>query len=390
ANEYTLGDVNCDGYLDSRDASIILKEYSLLSTGALSSLNENQKLSADVNGDDCINAYDASILLNTYASYGSGVNSEYQELFDISPNMNAPYDGGFTSEEIENSPIKPVLSVSKEVLTMEEVEGNPIVTVSVNLSELGGNQMLLCSGGITIEYDNRLKPVLNKFGSVDVSVGEAIKYLTNVCKLNEETGCIFIALAGSADRAFVGNVVKIQFELPDDVQYGDLYRIGIAYTGCEIFTNSDDDETGKLMQAYLFNDVIENNKHANDDNYEYWGKSVGYIKIEDELIMTTPTTTIITSAKTTSTTTTTTPTTDSSVKVTLLGDVNCDGQVTIADSTAILQALGNPDKYGLSVQGAVNADCCDPGDGVLPSDALAIQKIDAKVIAKLPEITAKK
>ena len=74
----------------------------------------------------------------------------------------------------------------------------------------------------------------------------------------------------------------------------------------------------------------------------------------------------------------------------LLGDANCDGKVTIADSTAILQALGNPDKYGLSAQGAANADCCDPGDGVLPSDALAIQKIDAKILSALPDITAEK
>ena len=36
------------------------------------------------------------------------------------------------------------------------------------------------------------------------------------------------------------------------------------------------------------------------------------------------------------------------------GDANCDGEVTIADSTAILQALGNPNKYGLSKQGAFN------------------------------------
>lgn len=86
---------------------------------------------------------------------------------------------------------------------------------------------------------------------------------------------------------------------------------------------------------------------------------------------------------------TTPPATDSDIKVTLLGDANCDGKVTIADSTAILQALGNPDKYGLSAQGALNADCCDPGDGVLPSDALAIQKIDAKILAKLPDITKK-
>lgn len=81
----------------------------------------------------------------------------------------------------------------------------------------------------------------------------------------------------------------------------------------------------------------------------------------------------------------TTPSVDPGLAVTLLGDANCDGVVTIADSTAILQALGNPDKYGLSKQGAINADCCNPGDGVLPSDALAIQKLDAKIIDKLPE-----
>ena len=56
------------------------------------------------------------------------------------------------------------------------------------------------------------------------------------------------------------------------------------------------------------------------------------------------------------------------------GDANCDGEYTIADSTAILQALGNPDKYGLSLQGEFNADICNVGDGVTPSDALEVQK----------------
>lgn len=69
------------------------------------------------------------------------------------------------------------------------------------------------------------------------------------------------------------------------------------------------------------------------------------------------------------------------------GDANCDGKVTIADSTAIMQSLGNPDKYGLSEQGARNADCCNPGDGVTTSDAIAIQKIHSKILSKLPEIS---
>lgn len=70
---------------------------------------------------------------------------------------------------------------------------------------------------------------------------------------------------------------------------------------------------------------------------------------------------------------------NSQIAPTLLGDANCDGKVTIADATAILQSLGNPDKYGLSEQGAANADIADTGNGVTPEDAVAIQKIDAKV-----------
>ncbi len=70
---------------------------------------------------------------------------------------------------------------------------------------------------------------------------------------------------------------------------------------------------------------------------------------------------------------------DTQSEPTLLGDANCDGKVSIADATAILQSLGNPDKYGLSEQGAANADIADTGNGVTPEDAVTIQRIDAKL-----------
>lgn len=74
------------------------------------------------------------------------------------------------------------------------------------------------------------------------------------------------------------------------------------------------------------------------------------------------------------------PTTDLDI---LYGDANCDGKVTIADSTAILQSLGNNDKYGLSEQGTVNGDV-DGTNGITAADALTIQKYDAKMISELP------
>ncbi len=69
----------------------------------------------------------------------------------------------------------------------------------------------------------------------------------------------------------------------------------------------------------------------------------------------------------------------------LYGDANCDGAVTIADATAILQSIGNPDKYGLSETGAANADVSNRGDGITTADAIAIKKYDAKQITELPE-----
>ncbi len=70
----------------------------------------------------------------------------------------------------------------------------------------------------------------------------------------------------------------------------------------------------------------------------------------------------------------------------MIGDANCDGRVTIADATAIIQHLGNHDEYALSEQGEKNADCYNPGDGITGKDANAIQMIEAKIITELPVI----
>lgn len=67
------------------------------------------------------------------------------------------------------------------------------------------------------------------------------------------------------------------------------------------------------------------------------------------------------------------------------GDANCDGVVSIADSTSILQSLGNADLFALSEQGAVNADVFNRGDGITAMDAISIQNYDAKLIDALPE-----
>ncbi len=65
---------------------------------------------------------------------------------------------------------------------------------------------------------------------------------------------------------------------------------------------------------------------------------------------------------------------------TLYGDANEDGSVDIADATAIIQHMGNPDEYALSAQGAINADIVNTGDGVTGADAVVLQLLEAKKI----------
>ncbi len=75
--------------------------------------------------------------------------------------------------------------------------------------------------------------------------------------------------------------------------------------------------------------------------------------------------------------TTTSPAPDNKI---LWGDANEDGQVDIADATAIIQHMGNPDEYALSEQGKINADIVNNGDGVTGADAVALQLLEAKQV----------
>ena len=109
-------------------------------------------------------------------------------------------------------------------------------------------------------------------------------------------------------------------------------------------------------------------------------ESANYIVFAVPLAIDKPITTTTTSTTIAATTTTTTPVSD-----TLWGDANCDGRVTVADAVAILQFIGNIDKYSLTDEGRRNADVYNNGDGITARDALSIQMLDANVLASLPE-----
>ena len=67
----------------------------------------------------------------------------------------------------------------------------------------------------------------------------------------------------------------------------------------------------------------------------------------------------------------------------LYGDANCDKKVTVADAVAILQSIGNKDKYDLKPEGKANADV-DGVAGVTANDALCIMQKDSGLFDKFP------
>lgn len=79
--DYMLGDVNFDGTVDSSDASDVLMEYAITSTGGAPAFTALQKLLANVNFDLTIDSADASDILVYYAYTSTGGSMSSNDFF---------------------------------------------------------------------------------------------------------------------------------------------------------------------------------------------------------------------------------------------------------------------------------------------------------------------
>lgn len=66
------GDVNFDGVVDARDASMVISEYSAVQAGGEGTFSDAQKAAADMNEDGIIDVRDASLILSAYSNSQSG------------------------------------------------------------------------------------------------------------------------------------------------------------------------------------------------------------------------------------------------------------------------------------------------------------------------------
>ena len=74
------GDLNDDGKIDANDATLVLVNYSLLSTGEKMQLTESQQKAADVNGDGKIDSSDATTILQYYSYLSTGGKDSFADF----------------------------------------------------------------------------------------------------------------------------------------------------------------------------------------------------------------------------------------------------------------------------------------------------------------------
>ncbi len=197
-----------------------------------------------------------------------------------------------------------------------------------------------------------------------------------------------------ADGKIVGNT-NIEW---DEVKYKTYYYPAIWKTSDSKKFIGLDHQTALGKDGISLNDFYSNYAKSEGSNLDGGKTSDGKpVEADQPKTETTVSSTVsATSASTTASVTSSTATaTDSSVLASsnILGDSNCDGEVTLADAVLIMQSLANPSKFGekgtdkghITVQGSKNADCSNVGDGVTNKDALAVQKFMLNLIKALPE-----
>ncbi len=270
-----------------------------------------------------------------------------------------------------DSPVKPELSITVDgadngqVFDASDIAGK---TIKCTL-KISGAEKKYSATGIHVRFDKRLSIVEESDGS-PAKKGEAINGLNEICNADKETDSmkgIFFSTFSLDNNGKDGDMWEFTLKVPDNAKSGEVYPIDIIYVISEnaedMFFDSEFQKDGKLMNAYTFMYGIYNQRYncnfkADDDDVKECpalkniaGYYDGYIAIAGEL-----------------------------KNSGICGDVNLDGRVGIADAVAILQYLGNKDKYSLSEEAKENADVYNKGDGITGNDAVTIQYVDAGII----------
>ena len=264
----------------------------------------------------------------------------------------------------------------------------PVVTTSTNStpSVSGGNGVYKLELNKTLEFDDGADDKMIGFDWADFKIPSG-EYATKI-EFN-------ISANGNIDK-WVGNFGSSTTVAPDYWYMDDDAQQDKSINSNKATITWTPSASAAKTFAYSLGELKFGTWWTNVSSYKM-DSIVVYTEKGSSTVTPTPTTTSRTTTTTTTTkvttTTTTTTTTAKPVSNLRLGDTNCDGTVELADAILIMQALANPNKYGidgenevhLTAQGRINGDVTGNANGLTADDALTIQKFLLKLINKLPE-----
>ena len=268
----------------------------------------------------------------------------------------------------------------EEIIIPDEIEGVPVVEVSIEIDSYKNNTQVkrIVFGknvrrinGIFLEYSS-LEEVV--FGE---NIEEIRSFLFHNCtslkkvsfKYNPDSGC---SLKELGSYTFELNPIKMMI-LPESVEY--IER-------CAVYARGPWETEGYSRVAVLNPECyFEPAAIIGDNNLIIYGFSNStaekYALDNDIMFMKIDSVEELSNLE--STTDFKYP--DPFYVDRLAGDTNCDGQIDLADAVLIMQALSNPNRYGLNGsdpkhitdQGVINGDVHNPQSGITSTDALWIQ-----------------
>ena len=180
---------------------------------------------------------------------------------------------GLSEEEILNSSVKPVMTVTKELLQPDSELSSRKMTISVYVN---GADKKYASTGIHLFYDSRLTPERSTRGKIIVNAGEAAEYLNMLfdednTRISEGMNGIFVATSEKENLGKDGEFFSFNVTLPENTQKGDVFPIDIAYMEYSYATDIFIDVYKKdiPMQAYLFTKGIYNSENPISNSSDY-------------------------------------------------------------------------------------------------------------------------
>ncbi|MDE6425494.1 MAG: dockerin type I repeat-containing protein [Ruminococcus sp.] len=176
----------------------------------------------------------------------------------------ANYTGnGFSEAQIAESSVKPNIKIDNEYLlgtAWGPGEGTVYIDITLSGENVDNNY---CNTGlyITCPPDN----VYNSYSLeiLDVKAGKAIESLSyEVSYITDNNGTkntVYLKTEGDSNAGKTGVMYTLICKTPYYVRGGEQFPINIDIEdGKSYFTNYENDETGKLMQDYLFTKGIKN------------------------------------------------------------------------------------------------------------------------------------